>query len=192
MRWCLSCKLGGTTQKRCQLIRQRWPICDFAFPYHQNLPSSRLEEKAILLIAAFVIIKFFEPELHSRSRNRRPAAAFMGVPKASMNKNDLFGFAKYQVRLAGQRSNVQPVSPTQTPDNPPNRQFGLGVRATDETHSRASLLDAQEVNTIERVMAYCLQLSVLLHNLLRLCLLVSTYLRNLLLMSMLAVDCLAC
>ncbi len=71
----------------------------------------------------------------------------MSMPETAVYEDHLPARGEYKVGTARQAFRVNAVAISQTMDQPPNAEFGFGVRRPDPTHPLASLASRQCVET---------------------------------------------
>jgi hypothetical protein len=70
----------------------------------------------------------------------------MSVPEAAMDKNDFPPRWKNQIRMARQRSNMEPIAVSKAMDELTNDHFRPGIPGTDSGHVERSSCRSEMVN----------------------------------------------
>jgi hypothetical protein len=100
-------------------------------------PVGRTQLRLHRCVSLFVSGDFVGPELLSCARQSEKRT-LMPVPETAINENHGAKPGKREVGLSGQVLTVQPEAVTPRMEPPPNRNFRLGVLATDAGHHPAS------------------------------------------------------
>jgi hypothetical protein len=107
-----------------------------------------MKRQLVTSVTFYVALKLGNPILASRARNSPLPATWVLVPETSMHKNYLQSSGKNEIRLAGQTSDVQPVSVTQAIYEPPDNHFRTRVLTSDTAHIFRAALWGKSVQSI--------------------------------------------
>ena len=103
-------------------------------------------------IALFVAFYFLLPELAIALGHYKVFAAFVTVPKASVDKDDCFVLAQYYVGGAGQALDIYAVAVAMGMQVTAHDHLGLGVLALDARHALVPLLFCHSVRHVAKIL----------------------------------------
>ena len=120
----------------CQRIKA---FLDFAFPDDNDMPAGLLQRGLLFFIALDVAFEFLFPEFHVGFRHRGDFAAFMAMPKATIDENHRMPFGQNDIGMAGQFRRMEAVAKAQRMQMMAHDQFRFRVLRPDFAHGFAAL-----------------------------------------------------
>ena len=112
---------------------------DFAFPNNDDMPASLLQRGLLFFITLDVAFEFLLPEFHVGFRHRGDFAAFMAMPKATIDKNHRMPFGQNDIGMSGQFWRMKAIAKAQRMQMMAHDQFRLRVLRPDFAHGFAAL-----------------------------------------------------
>ena len=117
----------------------------FAFPYHDGMPSHFSQPVQHLMIPLPVPPDLLHPEPGVRFRHHIIFAPFMSMPEASVHQNTGAIFPQHDVRLARQPWMIEPIPESPTPQELPDKNLRFSILASDCRHVIVALFYGQTV-----------------------------------------------
>lgn len=102
-------------------------VLQFTFPYSDDVPGEGFETMDIELVPFLVPADFFGPEFHVGLGNGVELAASVSVPETSVDEYGCPVAGKYDVRGAGQSTDVDAEAVSAPPQFSSDSQLGAGV-----------------------------------------------------------------
>ena len=117
----------------------------FAFPYHDGMPSHFSQPVQHLMVPLPVPPDFIHPEPGVRFRHHIIFAPLMSVPEASVHQNTGAIFPQHDVRLARQPRMIEPIPESPTPQKFSDKNLRFGIPASYCRHIVMALFYGQTV-----------------------------------------------
>jgi len=108
--------------------------CEFALPDHDHLPTHFSESFRVLMIAGYISVELWLPEICVGFRSRAIPALLMAMPETSVHEDDCSPFRQYDVWFSGKIFAVKAESKASPMKNRPDLDLGRRVSPLDAAH----------------------------------------------------------
>lgn len=116
-----------------------------ARPQCNHLPAVGTEQFLVPSVSFAVALNLRLPERRIGFRQYKLPAAFVPVPKTTIDEYRRSVLAHHDIRLARHAPDIQPVPVSVCPKPFPHRQFGLCSPVANMRHTAVALLRCQDV-----------------------------------------------
>ena len=106
----------------------------FAFPYHDGMPSHFSQPVQHLMVPLPVPPDFIHPEPGVRFRHHIILASFMSMPEASIHQNAGTILSEHNIRFSRQPWMIEPIPESPSPQELPDKNLRFSILASDCRH----------------------------------------------------------
>lgn len=125
-------------EKGLQCCRQQVDVLGLTFPYDERTPAQSGHCGLARRVSLAIATELRQPIIETTFGQFRQLAAWMLMPKTSVDPDKLLQARKNEIGRARKIAAIKAKAETQSMAEPPNHKLGFGVALADARHQRAA------------------------------------------------------